>query len=105
MPDRADIAILTHRVETLHTDFGEIRDILRDMSNAIVKLALVEERQAQAALAQERCFKIIEKLETRVEALEVAAPMQKQTSAWIMSGVWAAAGLSVTFIAKQLGLI
>lgn len=44
-------------------------------------------------------------LETRLDQLEKDAPMQKQTSAWILSAVYGAAGMLVMFVAKSLGII
>lgn len=110
-PDDAAFAVLAHKVDSMHADFGEMRAVLRDLTNAINKLALVEERQTQFAIAQERAFKVLEKVEskldaldTRVGSLESAEPLQKQTSAWVMAAVWAAAGLAMVFIAKKLGI-
>ena len=50
-------------------------------------------------------MKVLEKLEARVDKLEADAPLQAQTSHWVLSAVWAAAGLAVMFIGKKLGLI
>jgi anti-sigma-K factor RskA len=104
------------------------------MADALTKLAIVEERQTQTILAQERAFKALERVEerqrthelvckdqdkevrqliadsnerlaTRVAELEKAEPMQEQTSTWVRAAVWGAAGLAVLLIAKQLGLV
>lgn len=96
----AALAVLTHRVEAMHNDFGEMRGLLKDMTEAITKLALVEERQTQAAQAQDRTVRMLEKQETRIERvegrvgeLERAEPAQKQASKWVFAAVWGAAGL------------
>ena len=64
------LAVLSHRVEAMHDDFSEMRSVLKELTAAINKLALVEERQTQFAEAQERAFKVIAKIEERLTALE-----------------------------------
>ena len=82
-----------------------------DLTNAIIKLALVEERQTQFSIAQERGFKVLEKIESkldsldnRVNVLEAAEPEQRRTSGWIMTAVWAAAGLAVAMVLAKFGI-
>jgi hypothetical protein len=41
---------------------------------------------------------------SRVAVLETAAPLQKKTSDWMLSVVWAAAGAAVSFLAVKVGL-
>ena len=110
-PDDAAFAVLAHRVETMHADFGEIRNVLRDLTAAINKLALVEERQNNAAAAQERAFKVLERLESKIDALEsrvvtleIAEPEQQRVSKWVLTAVWAAAALAVTLRLAKLGV-
>jgi hypothetical protein len=74
------ISMVVARIALLHEDFGEMKVALREMANAISKIALVEERQQQAALAQERTFKGLEKLEARLEKLEAQAPINLQNN-------------------------
>jgi len=74
------IGMVVARIALLHEDFGEMKGALKEMANAISKIALVEERQQQAALAQERTFKGLEKLEARLEKLEAQAPINLQNN-------------------------
>lgn len=99
------IAILTHRVETMHEEFGEVRAVLREMADTLGRLALIEERQAQTGRSMERAFVLLEKMELRVAALEAQAPATRQTNDWVGRAVWAAAAAGVTFMAKKVGLI
>lgn len=111
MPDSSTDVILA-RINALSEDMGDMKSALKDMAAAFSKLALVEERQAYTNEALGRAFKAQEKLEERLRGIETRLsnierdmPMQKQTSGWVMSGVWAAAGLTVLFVAKKAGLI
>ena len=97
--------ILGHQMEMVRADMSELKSAMKDVATAMTKLALVEERQAHAALAQDRTTKLLEKLETKVEAyqvmnvaaskdverridtLEAEAPTNKQTSTWVFAGV------------------
>jgi len=111
-PDDPQIALLSQRVNDLHEGFSEVRSTLKEVADALVILARVDERQGQANAAIDRAFKAIEKAEARVDklvervaTLEQQQPLQKQVDLWFLSGVWATAGLTVMFVAKKLSLI
>lgn len=111
MPDQ-DINVVITRLGLLSADVGELKETLREIASAVTRLALVEERQMQTNEALSRAFKQIDKLdlklvglEQRMVALERMQPIQQQTSSWVMSAVWAAAGASVVFIAKKIGVL
>jgi DNA repair exonuclease SbcCD ATPase subunit len=96
---------------------------LDKLTEAITKLAIIEERQStdRAALerafaaiqaAEERSAKAFEKaiaelktIEGRVDVLEQAAPMTAQTSQWVKTAVWSAAAAAAVYAAKRIGLI
>lgn len=111
-PNDPQLAMLAQRVDALHDGFSEVRATLKEVADALVILARVDERQGQANAAIDRAFKAIEKADGRVEklaervaTLEQQQPLQKQVNLWFLSGVWWAAGLSVMFAAKALGLL
>ena len=126
--------VLATKIEGLAQDMSEMKHGIAKMADALTKLAIVEERQTQTILAQERAFKALERVEERqrthelvckdqdkevrqliadsnerlsgrVGELEKAEPMQEQTGKWVMAAVWGAAGLLAMFVAKQLGLV
>ena len=129
-----NVQVLATKIEGLAQDMSEMKHGITKMADALTKLAIVEERQTQTILAQERAFKALERVEerqrthelvckdqdkevrqliadsnerlaTRVGELEKEEPMQKQTGKWVMAAVWGAAGLLAMFVAKQLGLV
>ena len=129
-----NVQVLSTKIEGLAQDMNEMKHGIAKMADALTKLAIVEERQTQTILAQERSFKALERIEerqrthellcrdqdkevrrliadsnerlaTRVADLEKAEPMQEQTGKWVMAAVWGAAGLLALFVAKQLGLV
>lgn len=117
------IDVIATKMDAMHADMNDMKLAVRGLTDAVTKLALIEERQTQAALAQERAFKVIERLENkindcekelggkidhvedRVDVLERDAPMQKQTSVWVTSAVWAAAGLACLVVLKKVGIL
>ena len=128
------VNVLAERIDGLCEDMNEMKHGIAKMADALTKLAIVEERQTQTILAQERAFKALERVEerqrthelvcrdqeevlrqliadsnerlsARVAELEKAEPMQEQTGKWVMAAVWGAAGLLALFVAKQLGLV
>lgn len=100
-----DMTLLNHRLATLHTDVGEMKMAMKELTTAITKLALIEERQAHAAAAQERAFVVLSKLEARVSALESHAPSNKRISVWLDRATWAGLGLLAMMLFKKSGLL
>jgi len=129
--DDGVIDVLAERVEGLCSDMGEMKIGISKMADALTKLAIVEERQTQTILAQERAFKALERAEERhrqhelqcrdqekevrqliadsnerlsirVAELEKAEPMQAQTSKWVTAGVWGALALLASFLVPRI---
>ena len=97
-----DVSLLSARLQTLHTDVSDIKGTLKDLTTAINKLALVEERITNAAAAQERTFKAMEKLEERIDNLEKAQVIDDNTSKWIDRGIVAFVGAAVAYIWERI---
>jgi hypothetical protein len=96
--ENADVAILAERLSSLHSDVSEIKSVMRDLTAAITQLALVEERQANVAAAQERMFLALERLEARITALERLEPASTKTSVWVDRGVLFIIGAAATLL-------
>ena len=126
-----NVQVLATKIEGLAQDMGEMKQGIAKMADALTKLAIVEERQTQTILAQERAFKALERVEerqrlheqqcrdqdkevrqliadsnerlsARVSELEKAEPMQAQTSKWVTAGVWGALALLASFIVPRI---
>lgn len=97
-----DVALLSAKLQTLHTDVSDIKGSLKDLAAAINKLALVEERLSNATAAQERSFKALEKLEERIDELEKKTINTDNTSKWIDRGLIAALGAFFAFIWERV---
>lgn len=100
-----NLRLLNQKLEVLHGDVGEMKQALRQLSDAITKLALVEERQAQAAASMERMWTAVARVEARVSALEKLAPDSRAAAIWIERALVALTGAVLVFAAKKLGLL
>lgn len=101
----AQLALMAHKFDTLHEDVSDMKTALKEVAQALTKLTLVEERQAQAAQTQKRMFEKLDSIERRIDTLEKADVKHGQAANWVMNAVWGAAGLLCMYIAKMLGLI
>lgn len=114
------VHVINTRLNTLHDDVFDIKSVLRDLTVAVTKLAVLDERQGQASLAQERAFKALERIEVRLDiversapancearlvALEKAQPLQTQTSDWVGKVVVGAVVVVIIFVLKNVGLM
>ena len=126
-----NMQVLATKIEGLAQDMSEMKHGIAKMADALTKLAIVEERQTQTILAQERAFKALERVEERqrqhelqcrdqekglrqliadsnerlsirVAELEKAEPMQAQTSKWVTAGVWGALALLASFLVPRI---
>lgn len=97
MPD-AEIALLSAKLETLHGDVSEIKGAMSDLTKAIMKLALIEERLGVANSAQERAFAAISKIESRVYQLEQKTPAADAAAKWVDRGIAGVIGIFLMFI-------
>lgn len=123
MSEPSMLAVLDQKVSSLCNDFSDVRSSLKELTAAINRLALVEERQAQLTLTVERVFKALdrleqraekdrgeiridlEKLDTRVVNLEISEPMQRQTSKWVIAAATGLITLMATVIVPRLASV
>ena len=99
-----DSPVLNLQLKTLHEDVSEMKSVLKDLATAITKLALIEERQANAAAALERAFGALERVEARVAALEKDVPANKRVNVWVDRAIFAGMGLLAMTVIKKSGL-
>lgn len=96
---------LESRLHMLHEDVGDIKTALKDLTSAITRLALVEDRMATASAAQERAFKAIAEVERKVIEIEKILAAQVKTTNWVDRGIWAGLAALGVYILKKVGLL
>lgn len=100
-----DNQTLDLKLEVLHSDVTEIKSALGKLSDAIIKLALIEERQTTASAALERAFATLERVENRLNLLEQASVNSKRTSGWVDKTVTAGIGMVMLLVLKKTGIL
>ena len=89
----------------LHNDVDDMKLILKELTVAINRLAIVEERVAQTGQALERAFKALEKVEERVSGLEKQAVESTRTNHLADKAIWSAVTAIAVFAAHKIGLL
>lgn len=106
---RADVSEgfsqLDKRLEVLQNGVSDMRVVLKDLTSAITKLALIEERQAHAAAAQERAFRALENVEKRVGDMEKRMPAQDRSAKYVEMFLTALAVAALLYVARRVGFM
>lgn len=87
MPPETDLAVAIAKIDAITGDLTEVKQTMRELAVAVSKLAVIEERQTATNEAIGRAFKDIGALAVRVNSLEQAQPIQKQSSDFVQSAV------------------
>ena len=103
--ERREQSGISVKLDLLHDDVSDMKSVLKDLTIAINRLAVVEERQTQAAAALERAFGALERVEGRLAVLELQGVSSKQTNDWMGKAVWAAVAAVAVFAGKKVGLL
>lgn len=108
-----ELTVLSAKLQSLHDDVSEMRSALRDLTNAITKLAIIEERQTNTQMAQDRAFTAISNVERRLaeierllpadlgerlSALERKSPITDMSNRWVFGAITAIAGGVIVYI-------
>ncbi len=125
MSDKVDspgvgLGVMQEALDGVREDVREIRAAMSKMADAVVRLAVLEERHAVVSSALDRAFSAIsklsdrvrdleqaipERLEARVRDLEQAQPVQRLTSGWVTGAVGFGGGLVATMVLKKMGVM
>jgi len=104
MSQETEIALLTNKVESLHEDMSEMKTVMRDIANALTRLAIIDERQEKMSETQGRIFKLLDNHGERINELEKDDRRQSLAVNWVFGATWAAAGAFGMIVLKVLGL-
>lgn len=96
---------LDKRLEVLHNDVSDMKAVLKSLTSAVTRLALIEERQSQAAAAQERIMQGLETVKERVSDLEKRVPSHDKTTKYVDMFLTALAVAALLYVAKHAGLL
>lgn len=102
--ERRSLDLVVVKIKALHTDVSDMKDVLKELTQAINRLALVEERQTQTAHALERAFVTLKEIEGRVSKLELSNVNTARTSATVDKVVWVIITAVVVAVLAVIGL-
>jgi hypothetical protein len=100
--DMVELNTLATKLQSLHSDVSDIKGALNELTRAINKLAVIEERQAVTTASIERAFTAIAKVEERLLELEKLAPENHRIGAWVDRAVMAVVGAALMMIWDKL---
>ena len=114
--DDTTVKIVADRLQSLHQDVNELKDSMKEsmkeMSSAVTKLVLLEERNTQTVRLIERAMRELDdqkvehnKLVDKVNNLAEQAPLNRQTNRMIDALIYAVVGGVLMFIGKQVGIV
>jgi len=114
--DDTTVKIVVDRLQSLHQDVNELKDSMREsmkeISSAVTKLVLLEERNTETVRLIERAMKELDdqkvehnKLADKVNSLAEQAPLNRQTNRMLDALIYAVVGGVLMFIGKKLGLV
>jgi hypothetical protein len=89
----------------MRSDISDVKRELAKVAEALVLLARLEERHAFMSAAMERSFSAVKKIEERLSVLELAQPVQRLASGWVVNIVWCAGGMLVMLVFKKMGVL
>jgi outer membrane murein-binding lipoprotein Lpp len=96
MLDQERLASAVFRVESMSGDISDIKTAVRELAAAVSRLAIIEERQVHDRADAARISVRVDGHEGRINALELAQPLQQQATTWIGKAVWLVVGAVIS---------
>jgi hypothetical protein len=100
-----ELTLLNNKVDNLAGTVVEIKTTVRELTNVISKLIVVEERQTNTIASVERITNQLEKINQRISALEQQNPTNKRISIWIDRAMFTGIGLLIMMVLKRSNLL
>ncbi len=93
-----ELTVLSAKLQSLHQDVSEIKGALNELTRAINKLAIIEERQTVTTASLERAFAAIAKIEERLIDIEKHEPEHQRVKVWVDKIVMLIVGAALMFV-------
>jgi hypothetical protein len=112
----ADLRVFALRLSTLHQDVSTVKTSIDNLTNAVSKLAIVEERQSQMLAMQNRLLSEYDKQDVSLQALtqrvliveskqEDSKKSEGKLDLWMDRLTWATVAAISMYMAKKTGFI
>lgn len=93
---------LTHHIQRIREAQDRTEKAVSQIADALTRLALVEERQANTSSSIDRLATSLDKLETRLKALELTGPNNARVTALVDRAMWGIVGGAVIFVVQKV---
>jgi hypothetical protein len=104
-----DPSLLAVKLEALQRDLVDVKTAVTGLTQAITRLALIEERQSQGHQALDRAYETLTKMESRIQSIEQKLPLltaqSDVTVKWMAHAITALIAALGMYIAREVGLI
>jgi response regulator RpfG family c-di-GMP phosphodiesterase len=95
MSDNAQLAAMQQEI-------SEMKSVLKELTTAVSKLAVIEERQLTVRETVQRMEDSNAALISRISALELANVRNKQTSDWVGKAIWGIVSGAAVYLMGRL---
>lgn len=94
---RAHMELLSEKILTVHAEVSDVKQSLKELTTAINKLAVVEERLTNSNIQLNRLFEAQTKADVRIEALERKIASTDSTTRWVDRSLMAIVGVFLAY--------
>lgn len=92
--DDVTLQLIADNMKLMHEDVSDLRndmkESLKDISTALMRLVQLDERQEHSKLGMQRLEARLDSVEVRVVEIEKVLPETKLVTGWVLKGVIAA---------------
>jgi hypothetical protein len=110
------LSLVAYQLQLLHKDVIEVRASISKLTDALTKVAVIEERQGHSIETQSSILRELEGLNLRLDNTDVRVAKTEnlimaltkedgKMTIWVERGVWALLGLVAVFVARKVGLL
>jgi hypothetical protein len=110
------LSLVAYQLQLLHKDVIEVRASISKLTDALAKVAVIEERQGHSIETQSSILRELEGLNLRLDNTDVRVAKTEnlimaltkedgKMTIWVERGVWALLGLVAVFVARKVGLL
>lgn len=93
------------KLEGIRADIGRIDKSVDKLTEALVSLARLEERNDAIKTLLNIYESKIDELERTVDKLSIESPSNKQTSIYVQNTLWSAAVIIVVYVLNKVGIL
>jgi chromosome segregation ATPase len=99
---RAHMELLSDKILTVHAEVTDVKNSLKELTSAINKLSVVEERLANSNIQLNRLFEAQNRTDARIESLERKTATTDSTTRWVDRSIMAIVGVFLAYCWEKI---